>query len=129
MNLLATMILSVVAELSSPGYVVYPVNDIITDPPRFNNAPDFQLRGDNRGQRGRRDGERRKGSRGFSQDRESRVDVIRVIIEEELASKGIEAKVFFFNGNFIVKLANQRDMSKMQTSSKGKKNRKNKSRR
>ena len=129
MNLLATMILSLVAELSSPGYVVYPVNDIIIDPPRFNDAPDFQLRGDSRGQRGRRDGERRKGSRGFSQDRESRVDVIRVIIEEELASKGIEAKVFFFNGNFIVKLADQKDMKKMRTSSKGKKNRKNKSRR
>ena len=118
MNLLATMILSVVAELSSPGYVVYPVNDIITDPPRFNNAPDFQLRGDNRGQRGRRDGERRKGSRGFSQARESRVDVIRVIIEEELASKGIEAKVFFFNGNFIVKLADKNDTRKLRGSGK-----------
>jgi len=118
MNLLATMILSLVAELSSPGYVVYPVNDIITDPPRFNNAPDFQLRGDNRGQRGRRDGERRKGSRGFSQDRESRVDVIRVIIEEELASKGIEAKVFFFNGNFIVKLADKNDTRKLRASGK-----------
>lgn len=118
MNLLATMILSLVAELSSPGYVVYPVNDIITDPPRFNNAPDFQLRGDNRGQRGRRDGERRKGSRGFSQDRESRVDVIRVIIEEELASKGIEAKVFFFNGNFIVKLADKNDTRKLRGSGK-----------
>ena len=115
MNLLATMILSVVAELSSPGYVVYPVNDIITDPPRFNKAPDFQLRGDNRGQRGRRDGERRKGSRGFSQERESRVDVIRVIIEEELASKGIEAKVFFFNGNFIVKVADQKDIKKLRS--------------
>ena len=123
------MFLSIVAELSSPGYVVYPVTDIITDPPRFNNAPDFELRGDKRGQRGRRDNERRKGSRGFAQDKESRVDVIRVIIEEELASKGIKAKVFFFNGNFIVKLADQKDMKKMRTSSKGKKNRKNKPRR
>jgi hypothetical protein len=122
MNLLATMILSVVAELSSPGYVVYPVNDIITDPPRFNNAPDFQLRGDNRGQRGRRDGERRKGSRGFSQDKESRVNMIRMVIEEELASKGIKAKVFFFNGNFIVRVDDQRDIKKIQRSGKRNKN-------
>ena len=107
MNLLATIILSVVAELSSPGYVVYPVNDIITDPPRFNNAPNFELRSDKRG-------ERRKESRGFSQNRESRIDVIRAIIKDELASKGVDARVFFFNGNFIVKVSDKRDVKKLQ---------------
>lgn len=120
MNFLTTIILSLVAELSSPGYVVYPVNDIITDPPRFNNAPDFELRGDRQGNRGRQNNERRGDSRGFSQDRESRVDIIRLIIEEELAAKGIDAKVFFFNGNFIVKVADQKDIKKIQR--RGKRN-------
>lgn len=118
MNLLATMVLSVVVELSSPGYVVYPVNDIITDPPRFNNAPDFELRDNRRGSRGMRDNERREGSRGFSTNKESRIDVIRVIIEEELTSRGIEAKVFFFDGNFIVKLADKKDARKLKNSGK-----------
>jgi hypothetical protein len=116
MNLLTTMILSVVMELSSPGYVVYPVNDIIMDPPRFNDAPNFQLRGNDRNNR-------RRGSRGFSQDRESRVDVIRTIIEEELTSRGIEAKVFFFNGNYIVKLTDKKDTRKLKNSGKRSKRR------
>jgi hypothetical protein len=116
MDLLITMILSVVMELSSPGYIVYPVNDIIMDPPRFSDAPNFQLRGNGKNNR-------RRDSRGFSQDHESRVDVIRTIIEEELASKGIEAKVFFFNGSYIVKLTDKKDTRKLKNSGKRSKRR------
>ena len=86
------------------------------DPPRFNDAPNFQLRGNDRNNR-------RRGSRGFSQDRESRVDVIRTIIEEELTSRGIEAKVFFFNGNYIVKLTDKKDTRKLKNSGKRSKRR------
>ena len=126
MNLLATILIALISELSSPGpgYVVYPVNDIINDPPRFNDSPDFKLRGnrEHRGHSGRfgkRDeDEKREKSRGFSQDETEMVEMIRTLIEEELKARKIEAKVFFFRGNFIVRVAKLSDMKKLESSHK-----------
>jgi hypothetical protein len=94
MNLLATIVLSVVTELSSPDYVIYPVDDIIRNVPQFTDAPRFSLGGWSREE---------NISKGYSESEEDRIDVIRMIIQEDLRSKGIEALVFFFDGNFIVK--------------------------
>jgi hypothetical protein len=43
MNTLATLILSVVTELSSPDYVIYPIDDIFRTVPQFTDAPYFGL--------------------------------------------------------------------------------------
>jgi len=121
MNLLATILIALISELSSPGpgYVVYPVNDIINDPPRFNDSPDFELRGnrEHRGHSGRfgkrDDDEKREEARGFSQDEKEMIEMIRTLIEEELKARKIEAQVFFFRGNFIVRVAKLSDMKKL----------------
>jgi hypothetical protein len=125
MNLLLTTLIAIISELSSPGpgYVVYPVNDIINDPPRFNDSPDFELRGnrEHRGHSGRfgkRDDEKREEARGFSQDETEMIEMIRTLIEEELKARKIEAQVFFFRGNFIVRVAQLSDMKKLESSHK-----------
>ena len=94
MNILSTVILSVVAELSSPDYVIYPVDDIFRTVPQFTDAPYFGL---GRCQRNETD------SAGYVESENDRLDAIRMLIEEDLRSRGIEASVFFFNGSFIVK--------------------------
>ena len=94
MNIIATLIIAVVAELASPDYVSYPVGDIILDVPQFTNSPKFGMD---------KFSEREHSSRGYVDSENSRIDTIRMIIQEDLRSKGIEALVFFFDGNFIVK--------------------------
>ena len=94
MNILSTIILSVVAELSSPDYIIYPVDDIIRNVPQFTDAPRFGLRGWSREE---------DTSKGYAESEENRIDAIRMLIQEDLRSKGIESSVLFFNGNFIVK--------------------------
>jgi hypothetical protein len=94
MNTLATLILSVVTELSSPDYVIYPIDDIFRTVPQFTDAPYFGL---GRWQRNETN------STGYVESENDRIDTIRMLIEEDLRSKGIQASVFFFDGNFIVK--------------------------
>ena len=94
MNTLATLILSVVTELSSPDYVIYPIDDIFRTVPQFTDAPYFGL---GRCQRNKTD------SGGYVESENDRIDAIRMLIEEDIRSRGIEASVFFFDGNFIVK--------------------------
>ena len=94
MNTLATLILSVVTELSSPDYVIYPIDDIFRTVPQFTDAPYFGL---GRWQRNETD------SSGYVESENDRIDAIRMLIEEDIRSRGIEASVFFFDGNFIVK--------------------------
>ena len=94
MNTIATIVLSVVTELSSPDYVIYPVDDIIRNVPQFTDAPRFSL---GRWQRNETN------SVGYVESENNRIDAIRMILQEDLRSKGIEALVFFFDGNFIVK--------------------------
>jgi len=94
MNTIATLILSVVAELSSPDYVIYPIDDIFRTIPQFTDAPYFGL---GRWQRSETN------STGYVESENDRIDTIRMLIEEDLRSKGIQASVFFFDGNFIVK--------------------------
>jgi len=125
MNFLVTTLIALILEFSppGPGYVVYPVSDIVQDPPRFNDSPDFKLRGnrEHRGHEGRfgkRDDEKREEARGFSQDEKEMVEMIRTLIEEELKARKIEAKVFFFRGNFIVRVAKLSDMKKLKSSHK-----------
>ena len=134
MNLLLTTLIAIVSELSSPGpgYVVYPVNDIINDPPRFVDSPKFELRGnrEHRGHDGRfgrkNDDKKRDKSRGFSQDQTEVVDMIRTLIKEELKARHIEAQVFFFRGNFIVRVAKLSDVKKLERD--GRKNTRKRSR-
>ena len=94
MNTLATIVLSVVTELSSPDYVIYPVGDIIRNVPQFTDAPRFGLGSWSREE---------DTSRGYVESEEDRIDAIRMLIQEDLRSKGFESLVFFFDGNFIVK--------------------------
>ena len=94
MNTIATLILSVVAELSSPDYVIYNVDDIVSSVPQFTDAPYFGLGGHVRTE---------TEQRGYQESETERIDVIRMLIHEDFRSKGIEVLVFFFNGNFIVK--------------------------
>jgi len=94
MNTLATIVLSVVTELSSPDYVIYPVGDIIRNVPQFTDAPRFSLGGWSREE---------DTSKGYAESEEDRIDAIRMFIQEDLRSKGFESLVFFFDGNFIVK--------------------------
>ena len=41
MSFLATTMIALILEFAppGPGYVVYPVSDIVQDPPRFNDSP------------------------------------------------------------------------------------------
>jgi len=94
MNTIATLILSVVTELSSPDYVIYPIDDIFRNVPQFTDAPYFGL---GRWQRNETD------SSGYVESENDRIDAIRMLIEEDLRLNGTEASVFFFDGNFIVK--------------------------
>ena len=94
MNTIATIVLSVVTELSSPDYVIYPVDDIIGNVPQLTDAPRFGLGGWSREE---------DTSKGYTESEEDRIDAIRMIIQEDLRLKGIESTVFFFDGNFIVK--------------------------
>jgi hypothetical protein len=125
MSFLATTLIALILEFAppGPGYVVYPVADIVQDPPRFNNSPRFGLRDKNnhRGQGGRfgkRDDGKREKARGFSQDEKEMVDMIKTLIEEELKARKIEAKVFFMRGNFIVRIAKLSDMKKLERESR-----------
>jgi len=125
MSFLATTLIALILEFAppGPGYVVYPVADIVQDPPRFNDSPRFGLRDKNnhRGQGGRfgkRDDGKREKARGFSQDEKEMVDMIKTLIEEELKARKIEAKVFFMRGNFIVRIAKLSDMKKLERESR-----------
>jgi len=94
MNILSTVIFSVVAELSSPDYVIYPVDDILYSVPQFNDSPNFRLGLPLRSYE--------NNSTGYTETKNDRIGTIRMIIQEDFRSRGIDVKVFFFNGNFIV---------------------------
>ena len=95
MHLITKLVVSLVLELSSSDHVVYPVDDLICNIPQFSDAPRFSLGGIGRGDY--------TNTTGYTETKEDRIDIIRMIIEEDCRSRGIAAKVFFFNGNFIVK--------------------------
>ena len=94
MNTIATIVLSLVSELSSPDYVVYPVDDILYNAPYFDNAPHFSL--------GVSPSERTQVT-GFEQTEKDKIETLRILIEDDFASRGVSVKVFFFNKKFIVK--------------------------
>ena len=121
MSFLATTMIALILEFAppGPGYVVYPVSDIVQDPPRFNDSPRFGLQDKNNhrgrdGRFGKRADETREKARGFSQDEKEMVEMIQTLIEEELKARKIEAQVFFFRGNFIVRVAKLSDMKKLE---------------
>ena len=125
MSFLATTMIALILEFTppGPGYVVYPVSDIVQDPPRFNDSPRFGLQDKNNhrgrdGRFGKRADETREKARGFSQDEKEMVEMIQTLIEEELKARKIEAKVFFFRGNFIVRVAKLSDMKKLERESR-----------
>ena len=125
MSFLATTLIALILEFAppGPGYVVYPVSDIVQDPPRFNDSPRFGLQDKNNhrgrdGRFGKRADETREKARGFSQDEKEMVEMIQTLIEEELKARKIEAKVFFMRGNFIVRIAKLSDMKKLERESR-----------
>jgi hypothetical protein len=101
MTIITSFFLSCILQTSPPGHTVHPIQDITRTPPRFNDAPKFQLRGSHRPERERKEH--------FTQTEKEKIELIIELIEEDLKQQEIKARVLFFNGNIIIRFEDRKD--------------------